>query len=155
MLFNIKDILPATTERVAKCTCGKTNNEIRKLTLQRLRFYKNCGRKTLTQRINELNREWNIERVIETNAALAVLISSFFGYKKRKHCCFFMTGIVGFFLLQHALHGWCPSLPIMRYIGIRTDEEIYNEKSIIKRIRGDHLHDTKDVEKMLVEAEKK
>ncbi len=155
MTFSIKDILPATTERVARITCDKANDEIRKLTAQRLKFYQNCGRKTLTQRINELDKEWDTERVIETNASCIVLFSSVYGFKKTRCCCFVMTGAVGFFLLQHALHGWCPSIPIIRNLGIRTEEEIYNEKNVIKRIRGDYLHDTKDANEMLAAAEKK
>ncbi|MEA4973691.1 hypothetical protein SDC9_122563 [bioreactor metagenome] len=151
----IKIVLPATTERVAKNTCSKVNDEIRNRTIQRLNFYRNCCNKTLTQRINELNHEWDTERVIETNAASIIFLSSMIGYKKTKCCCFFMTGTIGFFLLQHALQGWCPSLPVIRKLGIRTEAEIHNEISALKCIRGDFMHNTKDADEMLAAAEKK
>jgi len=151
----IKNYIPATSGRVAKNTCDKVNEEIRKHTVERLKFYINCGRKTLTQRIKELDNEWDTERVLETNASSIVLLSSIVGYKKTKCSCFIMTGTVGFFLLEHALQGWCPPLPIIRKHGVRTQEEIYNEKSVIKRIRGDYLHDTKDANELLAAMEKK
>lgn len=155
MKLKIKDLLPATTTRVANNTCSAVNDEIRDLTVRRLKFYKNCCRKTLTQRIDELDREWDTERVLETNAASIVFLSSIMGYKKTKCSCFLMTGMVGAFLLQHALQGWCPPLPFIRKVGIRTGEEIFNEKNVIKRIRGDFLHDTKDAVEMLAAVEKK
>jgi hypothetical protein len=32
------------------------------------------------------------------------------------------------FLLLHAIEGWCPPLPILRGLGIRTREEIARER---------------------------
>ena len=101
-----------------------------------------------------MNREWDTERVLETNAASVVLISSLAGYKKSKCACFVLTGAVGFFLLQHALQGWCPPIPVIRRLGIRTAEEISQEKTVIKLIRGDFFHHNKCVEEMLGATEK-
>ena len=44
---------------------------------------------------------------------------------------------VGAFLLQHALQGWCPPLPLLRQLGVRTAEEINEERTALKTIRGD------------------
>jgi hypothetical protein len=48
-----------------------------------------------------------------------------------------VPGIVLPFLLQHAVQGWCPPLPLMRRFGIRTSEEIEREKYALKVLRGD------------------
>jgi len=32
------------------------------------------------------------------------------------------------FLLQHGMQGWCPPLPILRRLGVRTRGEIDREK---------------------------
>lgn len=65
-----------------------------------------------------------------------------------------MTGAVGFFLLQHALQGWCPPLPIIRKIGVRTAEEINQEKTVFKLIRGDFTGNTDDINALLTMTEK-
>jgi hypothetical protein len=65
-----------------------------------------------------------------------------------------LTGTVGFFLLQHALQGWCPPLPIIRALGVRTAEEISAEKAVLKRMRGDFSQDTDNVNEMLTMVEK-
>ena len=57
-------------------------------------------------------------------------------------------------MLQHALQGWCPPLPLVRKLGLRTAEEINQEKIIFKLIRGDFSQNTNDAEQMLNMAEK-
>ncbi|BAL01066.1 hypothetical protein OBV_38670 [Oscillibacter valericigenes Sjm18-20] len=140
--------------RVARSTCPKINKEIRDRTSARLNFYQGRGKQALTERITELNREWDTERVLETNAASVVLASSLVGYKKSKCCCFLITGTVGFFFLQHALQGWCPPLPVIRKLGVRTAEEISREKTVIKLMRGDFSHHVKCAEDILKAAQK-
>lgn len=147
-------ILPPTADKAARSTCQMVNREIRDRTSERLNFYQGRGKQALTERITELNREWDTERVLETNAASLVLISSLMGFKKSKRCCFLVTGTVGFFLLQHALQGWCPPLPVIRKLGVRTAEEISREKTVIKLMRGDFSHHTRCAEEMLKAAEK-
>ena len=44
---------------------------------------------------------------------------------------------VAAFLLQHALQGWCPPLPVFRWYGVRTQSEIEQERYALKAIRGD------------------
>ncbi len=44
--------------------------------------------------------------------------------------------VLGFFF-QHAVQGWCPPLPILRLLNIRTSKEIEEEKYTLKLIRGD------------------
>ena len=40
-------------------------------------------------------------------------------------------------LLQHALQGWCPPLPVFRRWGVRTAREIEEERYALKALRGD------------------
>ncbi|MGH7194555.1 MAG: hypothetical protein ACREJM_13640, partial [Candidatus Saccharimonadales bacterium] len=48
--------------------------------------------------------------------------------------------LVGGFLLQHALHGWCPPVPLFRRLGVRTAAEINQERFALKSLRGDFKH---------------
>lgn len=45
--------------------------------------------------------------------------------------------VVSGFLLQHALQGWCPPVPILRALGIRTQYEIEVERYALKIMRSD------------------
>jgi hypothetical protein len=45
--------------------------------------------------------------------------------------------VVGSFLLQHAVQGWCPPLPVFRRWGVRTQPEIDYERYALKALRGD------------------
>ena len=48
-----------------------------------------------------------------------------------------LPGIVLPFLFQHAVQGWCPPVPVLRRLGVRTREEIDREKYALKVLRGD------------------
>jgi hypothetical protein len=36
------------------------------------------------------------------------------------------------------MQGWCPPLPMLRYLGVRTAEEIHDERMALRVIRGDY-----------------
>ncbi|MEA4980579.1 MAG: DUF2892 domain-containing protein [Petrimonas sp.] len=147
-------MLPSTTKKAAYNTCDKSNKAIRDKTVSEIAQYKDSSETEITDRINKLDHEWDVERVLETNAAFIVLLSSIMGYKNKKCCWFLMTGTVGFFLLQHALQGWCPPLPIIRELGIRTADEINNNKIALKSLRGDFSNNSKEPNELLIKAEK-
>ena len=50
---------------------------------------------------------------------------------------FIVPGVIAAFLLQHAIQGWCPPLPVLRRLGLRTETEINRERSALKALRGD------------------
>jgi hypothetical protein len=50
---------------------------------------------------------------------------------------FLLSGVVAAFLVQHAVEGWCPPVPIFRRLGIRTTREINHERFALKALRGD------------------
>jgi hypothetical protein len=41
------------------------------------------------------------------------------------------------FLFQHAIQGWCPPVPVLRRLGFRTANEIEQERTALKALRGD------------------
>ena len=93
-------------------------------------------RKSIAHRIEELDSEWDIERAFELNASVMVVIGSLLGIFISRWW-FVFTLMIGAFLLQHALQGWCPPLPLFRRLGIRTAYEIDQERVALKYIRGD------------------
>ena len=91
----------------------------------------------LDRRISELEREWDVERTLEANASTLALTGALLGTTTRNKRWFWLPAAVLTFLLQHATSGWCPPLPILRRLGIRTQAEIDQEKYALKAIRGD------------------
>ncbi|MVB09982.1 hypothetical protein CAFE_06530 [Caprobacter fermentans] len=149
-----KCIFPPTAKRVAYHTASQVNQEIRAQTVDGLNAIQGCGEPAFTARIRKLEEEWNTERFLEAHAASIVLMASIGGYQKKNCACFALTGCAGFFLLMHALMGWCPPLPVIRRFGIRTPEEISNEKFAVKMLRGDFSAQPANMDEMLQLMEK-
>ena len=58
----------------------------------------------------------------------------------RHRVWFLLPLVVQSFFLQHALQGWCPPIPILRRMGVRTCAEIDQERYALKALRGDFRH---------------
>ncbi len=91
----------------------------------------------ITGRIHELDREWDIERALEANAALLGMTGLAFTVIRRDRRWLVLPGLVLPFLLQHAVQGWCPPLEVLRRLGFRTRKEIDREKYALMVLRGD------------------
>ena len=94
------------------------------------------GPAAIEQRLGELEREWDIERWLETGAASLSLFGMAMGSTVNRKW-FLLPAAVGAFLLQHTLQGWCPPLPLLRRLGVRTADEINQERYALKALRGD------------------
>lgn len=129
-------VLPSTQARVRKHSSVEANDRLREQALQRLRQYENADASRISARIAELEREWDIERVLEANAASVALIGLALGARVDARW-FALPAVVAGFLLQHAVQGWCPPLPLFRRLGVRTAREIHEEIVALKVMRGD------------------
>jgi hypothetical protein len=119
-------------------TRERENQRIQARTLHDVTRYFGASEQTLTERIHELEREWDIERVLEANAASVALIGLTLGVSADRRFLILPFAVAGF-LLQHALQGWCPPLPILRRLGIRTSAEIQQEILALRILRGDFI----------------
>ncbi len=126
----------ATDDRVREQTAEDTNAGIDRETRERLELYAMRGKDEITRRIEELDREWDVERMLQTNASTLTLIGLGLAASQSKKWLI-LPGIVLPFLFQHAVQGWCPPLPVLRRLGIRTRKEIDREKYALKALRGD------------------
>jgi hypothetical protein len=109
---------------------------IRQQTQRNLARFQNADPAAISRRLEELDAEWDIERTLEANAATASLIGLTLGATVDRRWLIFPAVVAGF-LLQHALQGWCPPLPVFRRMGIRTSYEIDYERYALKAMRGD------------------
>jgi hypothetical protein len=123
-------------DRVRQNTADEINDRIDAGIRETVSRYATASPHEISQRIGELESEWDIERVLETNAAslaLSGIVSAALG---RRRGLLLAGGVLGF-LLYHATQGWCPPLPILRRLGVRTRREIEREKFVLKYLRGD------------------
>lgn len=125
-----------STARVPAQTAPEVNEEIRQKTLANVAKYAPGGLPVIQWRIDALDREWDIERLLEANAATATLIGLALAVLFSWWFLLLPFAVAGF-LLQHALQGWCPPLPIFRRMGFRTRQEINYERYAFKNLRGD------------------
>jgi hypothetical protein len=116
-------------------TNPQINQKIDSQIEERIRYYATQPRDVISSRIEELDQEKDIERYLETNAAAIALGGIVLGMVRKKWLLLSAT-VLGF-MLQHAIKGWCPPIPLLRKMGIRTRREIDREKYALKILRGD------------------
>ena len=128
-------MLPGTTERVPLHTSAASNDRIRLRTFERLAFSAR-NPELIEERLGELDREWDIERVLEVNGSVLAGAGIALGARGSRWWLL-LPGAGVSFCLQHALQGWCPPLPLFRRLGLRTQREIDDERTALKALRGD------------------
>jgi hypothetical protein len=131
------------TDRVRANTAAEVNRRVDEQIERNIRHYSGQTREEIFRRIQELDQEWDIERVLETMASSFSLTGIVLGATVDRKW-FLVPTIVLSFLLVHAIQGWCPPLPILRSLGIRTREEIDRERYALKALAGDFAGISKD-----------
>ncbi len=129
-------MIPSTVARVPDHTAEHVNEQIRRRMEEHVARLAAAGPEAVTRRLEELDREWDIERTLEANAATLTAVGSALTLLVDRRFAVIPL-VVGGFLLQHAVQGWCPPLPIFRRYGFRTQGEIEQERYALKALRGD------------------
>ena len=124
---------PTSGDRVRHSTAPEVNREIDRRTISNIRRYANSSEEVINRRIAELDQEWDIERALEANASAVALTGLLLGLTVNRKWLALPTVVLSF-LLQHSLQGWCPPLPLLRRLGIRTRGEIDREKYELKAL---------------------
>ncbi len=122
-------------DRVQNHTSDAVNRMIHAAMLERLVFFALHPEK-IAGRLVELDREWDVERALEANASTLALGGLALGVASDRRWLALPVVTAGF-LLQHAMQGWCPPLPLLRRLGFRTSQEIEKERYALKALRGD------------------
>jgi hypothetical protein len=90
----------------------------------------------VAERLRQLRGEWELERALETWFA-SVVLGGLTLSATRDGRWLALPAVAAGFMIQHALHGWCPPVPLLRRLGFRTAKEIGRERYALKAIRGD------------------
>ena len=128
--------LPSTSARVERSTDPRVNEHIRDLSDAEVLRLESAEDAELLLRLQHLDSEWDIERCLQVNASVLVMLGVFLGTRVDRRFLALPAAVFAF-LGQHALQGWCPPLPVMRRMGIRTQREIERERFALKALRGD------------------
>jgi hypothetical protein len=136
--------LPGTPQRVRQHTDAEINARIDRQ-IERNILYFAGHPDEIPQRLADLDAEWDIERALEANAATVGLLGVMLAASRGSRFLLLPAAVMAF-LLQHAVQGWCPPLPILRRLGFRTAREIERERNALKALRGGYeaLHSAPD-----------
>jgi len=128
--------LPKTTSRVTQSTPQFINERIQKEAERNVERFCGADSETISKRLEELDREWDIERALEVGASAHIMLGLLLGTTVNRRW-FAWSWFVATFMIVHALFGWFPVLPILRRMGIRTEAEIEEERDALRILRGD------------------
>lgn len=129
-------MIATNINRVSANTPDALNEAIREQTRVNVARAAALGPRAIEVRLKELDREWDIERCIETVAPSLSLFGLLLGATVNRKW-FLLPAVVQAFLLQHGVQGWCPPVPALRALGVRTQQEIDEERFALKALRGD------------------
>ncbi|MEN6385349.1 MAG: DUF2892 domain-containing protein [Phycisphaerales bacterium] len=127
--------IPKTEFRVESRTNPEINEKLRRDIEARILYFSQRI-ENIEQRLKELDSEWDIERVLETQASGLCILGTVLGITINRKWLLLPAVVAGFFM-QHALTGWCPPVPVFRRFGVRTMREINQERYALKALRGD------------------
>ncbi|MFN3657304.1 MAG: hypothetical protein ACK4UO_08635 [Pseudolabrys sp.] len=128
--------MASSRTRVPEHTNEEINRRIRRRTAMSVHYYSR-HRDEIPRRLRQLDREWDIERAIEANAATLGFLGVALGATRDRRWLALPMLVTGF-LFQHAVQGWCPPVPVLRRLGFRTSFEIEAERQALKALRGDY-----------------
>lgn len=138
-----RDATAAEVDRVRRYTDARVNQQIDRQTEANVSRYSRRDDAAIRRRIRALNKEWDIERVLEVNASTLALTGVILAVTVNRKWLYLTGGVLAF-LLQHGVQGWCPPLPILRRLGIRTRGEIDREKYALREFLKERHRATVD-----------
>ena len=125
------DIDPVRTH-----TAAAVLRRIDETTLSNLARHADDGHGEIAKRLLELDREWDIDRTIELEAAATGLVGLALGAFVRERLLV-LPMVVAASVFAFATTRRYPLLPAFRRLGIRSAREIARERHALKALRGD------------------
>lgn len=123
-------------DRIRRATTPELNAQIDRQTDANILHYANAMPEVIDERIEELDREWDIERLLAVNGTTVALAGLLLGTTVNRKWLI-LPGIILPLLLNFNLRGWAPPLPVLRHLGLRSRSEIDRERTALLASRGD------------------
>lgn len=115
--------MAAETDPVRGHSSEKATQRLDRERLDRIRRFASAPPGEASRHLYELDSSWDIERRLEANAAITMLLSTVLAATHSKRWLL-LSALVPGFLLQHAVQGWCPPIEVFRRLGARSRNEI-------------------------------
>jgi len=120
---------PAVTERIDRMTEAELDAAVA------------AGPAAIQRRMIKLESEWDVDRALIVNFAIAGAVSLATGlvryqrtpaFSRRRKGFLYLFGAQLGFLLLHGTVGWCPPASLFRRLGFRTQREIEAERAQLR-----------------------
>lgn len=125
----------AVEDRIRRATAHEVNQQIDRQTDANILHYANALPEVIDERIEELDREWDVEQLLTVNGASVALAGLVLGATRDRRWLI-LPGIVLPLLLNLKLRGWAPSLPVMRFLGVLSRSENDRERAALLASKG-------------------
>ena len=103
---------------------------------QRIEYYASQPDYVISQRIEDLKREWSVHRTLQLKVATFGLVTAFMALTGNRRWALATAAAFGFFGV-YGLQSAEPPIPALRRIGLRSRAEIDREIYALKVLRGD------------------
>ena len=105
-------------------------------TFEQVKDYSHKGKAKISERLEEIENEWDIERMIHLHVSGITITGALLGFLVNKRW-FVLPAVAAAVLVLHSLKGMAPQIPLLKKLGFRTREEINRERYSLKALRGD------------------
>ena len=126
-----------TTHRVENATSARWNDRIAQRAVRHVAACAHDENSDLERRMDELDHEWDVERIIELEAAMTIGGGILLGLMRRR-AWLGLSAFAAAMVLVHTARGPYPLLPLLRRLGVRSATEISHERRALRVLRGDH-----------------
>jgi hypothetical protein len=146
-------MIAETTRRVEQNSPRWLNESLRDQATRSVARYESASPEEIERRLAELKREWDIERSIEVESAMMILLGLLLGASFGRKWLV-LPFVAGAMLILHNTQGFYPLLPLFRRLGIRSAREIAIERYGLKALRGDfrNVENSPDAQDAIVAA---
>ncbi len=129
-------MIPNTADRAMAHADEQTRQGIESLTYENLVRYANSHPCSVQRRLEELDQEWDLDRVLSVSGPALTLAGLGMGLRGHRAWLLLALGSAAG-MLTYGLFGWHPALGLARRLNIRTTHEIARERYALKALRGD------------------
>jgi hypothetical protein len=133
-------MLAQTIDRVERNTGAAINQQFDAQIAQNIEQYAHAAPEAIERRLAELDREWDIERVIEVEAPATIMLGILLATVHDRRWML-LSAIAASMVIVHSLQGWYPLLPMLRRMGVRSQAEIERERNGLRTLRDGRASD--------------
>lgn len=112
------------------------DSRLNRLTEHNIHLYSVQSNEAINRHIEEMDKEWSVERVVEASLSILAIIGIALGAFVDPWCLV-VPAIVSLLSLAHATTGFSPALTVLRGKGMRTDREIDVETFAMNALKSD------------------